>query len=273
MKSFLVSFLAMATTVIADRTMTVYNACPFTVWPALFTSSGGRPSQATGWAAPSFTKVSFNVPRDWEGRVWGRRNCDFSKNPGPSSCLVGGCNGGLECDTKTGTGVPPATLAEFKFNGAGNKDFYDVSLVDGYNLPMRIDNNVGCGIPSCPVDLGPNCPDGQKGPFDPSGFPVGCKSACTVDALNGRAGDSPNCCSGSHNTPATCPASGVTNYRYFKDNCRDAYAFAYDEPSGTALWTCPSDRNAEYTITFCPPPSTNSKEQMWGSESQTPLVL
>jgi hypothetical protein len=32
-----------------------------------------------------------------------------------------------------------------------------VSLVDGYNLPMRIDNNVGCGIPSCPVDLGPNC--------------------------------------------------------------------------------------------------------------------
>ena len=32
-----------------------------------------------------------------------------------------------------------------------------VSLVDGYNLPMRIDNNKGCGIPSCPVDLGPNC--------------------------------------------------------------------------------------------------------------------
>jgi hypothetical protein len=30
-----------------------------------------------------------------------------------------------ECDTTTGTGVPPATLAEFKFNGAGNKDFYD----------------------------------------------------------------------------------------------------------------------------------------------------
>lgn len=35
-----------------------------------------------------------------------------------------------------------------------------VSLVDGYNLPMRIDNNVGCGIPSCPVDLGPNCKSG-----------------------------------------------------------------------------------------------------------------
>jgi hypothetical protein len=33
----------------------------------------------------------------------GRRNCDFSANPGPNSCLDGGCNGGLECDKKTGT--------------------------------------------------------------------------------------------------------------------------------------------------------------------------
>ena len=32
-----------------------------------------------------------------------------------------------------------------------------VSLVDGYNLPMRIDNNKGCHIADCPVDLGPNC--------------------------------------------------------------------------------------------------------------------
>lgn len=35
-------------------------------------------------------------------------------------------------------------------------------------------------------------------------------------------------------------------------NCPNAYAFAYDEPSGTALWTCPTSKNAAYTITFCP---------------------
>ncbi|KAJ7246857.1 thaumatin family-domain-containing protein, partial [Mycena haematopus] len=188
------------------------------------------------------------------------------------------------CDTKTGTGVPPATLAEFKLSittvcphpphGLSFlTSLRPVSLVDGYNLPMRIDNNVGCGIPSCPVDLGQNCPGAQKGPFDKSGFPVGCKSACTVDALNGRAANSPNCCSGSHNTPATCPASGVTNYRYFKDNCPNAYAFAYDEPSGTALWSCPSDKNAAYTITFCPPHAKSCEEQMWGSEDQTRLLF
>jgi hypothetical protein len=27
--------------------------------------------------------------------IQGRRNCDFSVNPGPNSCLDGGCNGGL----------------------------------------------------------------------------------------------------------------------------------------------------------------------------------
>ncbi|KAF7351579.1 hypothetical protein MSAN_01590400 [Mycena sanguinolenta] len=248
MKSVIALSVAMASTAAAQRTMT---ACPFTIWPALFTSAGTIPSQTTGWAADAYTSVSFQVAEDWDGRIWGRRDCDFSTNPGPNSCLDGGCNGGLVCDVNTGTGVPPATLAEFNFNGGGN-DWYDVSLVDGYNLPMRIDNNVGCGVPSCPVDLGPNCPALLQGPYDSSGFPVGCKSACYVDALNGNAANSPNCCSGQYDTAATCPPSGVTDYSYFKDNCPDAYAYAYDESSGTALWSCTSSLNAAYTITFCP---------------------
>jgi hypothetical protein len=43
-------------------------------------------------------------------------------------------------------GVPPATLAEWTLQGDGNRDFYDVSLVDGYNIPMRIDNTAGCPV-------------------------------------------------------------------------------------------------------------------------------
>lgn len=39
---------------------------------------------------------------------------------------------------------------------------------------------------------------------------------------------------------------------YTEDNCPDAYAYAYDESSGTALWTCDSGLNADYTLTFCP---------------------
>ena len=110
----------------------------------------------------------------------------------------------------------------------------------------------------------------MKGPFDSTGFPVGCKSACEAN-LDGNQADSPNCCSGSHNTAATCPPSGVAYYSYFskcsagspsdtqllttgpaEGNCPNSYAYAYDESSGTALFTCASSLKADYTITFCP---------------------
>ncbi|KAF5385532.1 hypothetical protein D9757_006730 [Collybiopsis confluens] len=36
-----------------------------------------------------------------------------------------------------------------------------------------------------------------------------------------------------------------------ESNCPDSYAYAFDESSGTALWTC-SNIAADYTVTFCP---------------------
>jgi len=257
MKSLSLAISAAYLSGVAGRTFTVYNACPFTIWPAIFTDlnvAPNVPNYPTGWAADAYTAVSFTVPNNWQsGRIWARRDCDFTTNPGPNSCLDGGCNGGLLCDPHTGTGVPPATVAEWTLGSNGGPDYYDVSLVDGYNLPVRIDNNVGCPVASCPVDLGPNCPTAIKGPFDSTGFPVGCKSACDAN-LDGNQADSPNCCSGSFDTPATCPSSGVAYYSYFKSNCPNSYAYAYDESSGTALWTCSSSLNADYTLTFCPPP-------------------
>lgn len=72
----------------------------------------------------------------------------------------------------------------------------------------------------------------------------------TPDSAN-----SPNCCTGDYDTAATCPSSGVEYYSYFKDNCPNSYCYAYDESSGTALWTCDASLEADYTITFCPPSS------------------
>ncbi|KZT19042.1 thaumatin-like protein [Neolentinus lepideus HHB14362 ss-1] len=242
MKAFLTSATLSAVSLVSARTFTVYNHCPFTIWPAMFTdlnAGSAVPDYPTGWEAASYMSVSFSVPDNWTaGRIWARRDCDFSSNPGPNSCLDGGCNGGLECDLRLGP-------------GGSDLDWYDISLVDGYNLPARIDNNVGCGIPSCPVDLGPNCPSPLKGPFDSSGFPVGCKSACDAN-LDGNQSNSPNCCTGQYNTAATCKPSGVADYSYFKDNCPNSYVYAYDESSGAALWTCNATLNADYTLTFCP---------------------
>ncbi|KAI0768096.1 Osmotin thaumatin-like protein [Trametes elegans] len=230
------SFLAAVTLAVlaanaSARTFTVTNKCSFTVWPAIFTDlnvGSATPDQPTGWEQAAGQTVSFNVPVNWQaGRIWGRRGCDFSTStPGPTQCLDGGCNGGLECDPHTGTGVPPATVAEFTLGINGAPDNYDVSLVDGFNLPLRIDNNKNCPVGDCPVDLNANC----------LGDPT----------------NNPNCCTGTHNTPATCPPSGVQFYDYFKGNCKNSYAYAYDESSGTALFTCDAALAADYTITFCP---------------------
>ena len=86
--------------------------------------------------------------------------------------------------------------------------------------------------------------------------------------------DSANCCSGSHSTPQTCPPSGVQFYSYFsasfysglsseciysmasrhfiESKCPNSYVYAYDESSGSALWTCGQEQHSDYTITFCP---------------------
>lgn len=141
--------------------------------------------------------------------------------------------------------------SEFTLGASDGLDYYDVSLVDGYNLPVSITNTAGCGEADCGVDLGPDCPAALQGPYDSTGFPVGCKSACEAN-LDGDQANSPNCCSGQYDTAATCPPSGVAYYSYFKDNCPNSYVYAYDESSGTALWTCPSSSNADYTVTFCP---------------------
>ncbi|KAF6745685.1 Osmotin thaumatin-like protein [Ephemerocybe angulata] len=233
--------LTAATTSAAARQISVVNGCSFT----LFTdkrAGGGIPSQATGWIAPPSTRTTFTVPDNWKaGRIWVIIICEQSLKPGASSCLTGGCAGGLLCDPDTGT-CGPVTLTEFTFDGLS--DWTDVSLVDGFNIPVRITNTGGCAVTECPVDLNPNCPPSLKGPFDASGAPVGCKSNCAAT------GDSASCCTESHNTAATCPASGVAFYSYFKNACPTAIAFPYDESN--TLITCPSSKKVDYTVTFCP---------------------
>ena len=80
------------------------------------------------------------------------------------------------------------------------------------------------------------------------------------------------CLAPDHNTQETCPPSGSGSYGYFsaytlyigcfdsrltgcttEQFCPNAYAYAYDESSQSALWTCNATLQADYTITFCPP--------------------
>ncbi|GLT63327.1 hypothetical protein SLA2020_359000 [Shorea laevis] len=132
--------------------------------------------------------------------------------------------------------VPPATLAEFTL-GSGTKDFYDVSLVDGYNLPMFVEASSGsgeCAKTGCETDLNKRCPAELRVVGDDA-----CKSACEAF------GRPEYCCKGTYGTPATCKPSLYS--QIFKSACPRSYSYAYDD--ATSTFTC---TGADYTITFCP---------------------
>lgn len=113
--------------------ITVSNQCQETIWPGIVTQGGTAPT-AQGFALNPGTSKTISVTPDWQGRVWGRTNCTFSNGQSQGQCTTGEC-GQLDCRQ---AGNPPATLAEFTMAGSQDQTFYDISLVDGYNLPMAI---------------------------------------------------------------------------------------------------------------------------------------
>ncbi|KAF8259025.1 thaumatin-like protein [Lactarius quietus] len=217
----------------------------------LLTDSDPAPNQPAGWLAPSSSNVSFTVSDDWMGQIWGRRDCNFTTNPGADSCLDGGCPGGLLC---TEPGQSPVTTAEFTLSTDTDiPDFYDISLINGFNMPMRIDNTADCGVPGCNVDLSANCqscPLPLQEPYQPTGFPTGCNSACAA-GLAPDPNNDPNCCTGKFDNSETCVTSGVQYYIYFKSNCPNTNVYIFDVVDSNPLFTCPSASKANYIVTFC----------------------
>ncbi|CAK7329512.1 unnamed protein product [Dovyalis caffra] len=215
-------------------TFTFANKCEYTVWPGILANAGSPRLDSTGFELPRDSSRSFIAPTGWSGRFWARTGCNFDES-GAGTCSTGDCGSGqVECN---GLGAaPPATLAEFTL-GSGGQDFYDVSLVDGYNLPMVVEGNGGsgmCASTGCTSDLNSQCPQELK-----SGEGDACKSACEAF------GSPEYCCSGAFNTPATCKPSVYSEM--FKAACPKSYSYAYDD--ATSTFTC---SGADYTVTFCP---------------------
>ncbi|KAI8359883.1 thaumatin [Choanephora cucurbitarum] len=171
-------------------------------------------------------KHTINPPVGWSGRVWGRINCSGDK------CFESGMGS-------------PATLAEFHFMEDG-KVYYDISLVDGFNLPMVVtptvktdaltgSNNHWCTSTSC--SSLPKCPSGFE-VNDAKGKFAGCKSACT------KFNTDEYCCTGNFNSGDTCTTNSYASA--VKDACPEAYSYAYDD--STSVFMCTSNA---YTVTIC----------------------
>ncbi|KAL6981668.1 hypothetical protein U1Q18_023293 [Sarracenia purpurea var. burkii] len=215
---------------------TLKNRCGTTIWPGIQAGAGKPQLMNGGFELNPGETINIHAPTGWFGRFWGRNGCSFDQF-GRGKCVTGDCNGGVRECAGAG-GEPPATLAEFTLNTP--LDFYDVSLVDGFNIPVSIVPSGGssgeCKSIKCHSNLNQRCPNELQ--VKRNDYIVACKSACL--AFNRPQ----YCCTGTYNNPNDCKP---TNYsRVFKDSCPTAYSYAYDDSS--SLFTCDG---ADYVITFC----------------------
>ncbi|GJW95294.1 G-type lectin S-receptor-like serine/threonine-protein kinase [Tanacetum coccineum] len=88
----------------SGTTITVVNECGFTVWPGIL----GRPVLNVSGTGCTFQCV------------------------GHGSCATGDCGGEMECNGRNYT--QPVTILELDVNTV-TYDFYNVSLMKGFNLP------------------------------------------------------------------------------------------------------------------------------------------
>uniref|UniRef100_A0A1I7TX80 Thaumatin-like protein n=1 Tax=Caenorhabditis tropicalis TaxID=1561998 RepID=A0A1I7TX80_9PELO len=229
-KLILVVFLLTATA--ESRNITIYNKCSFTIWPGIL--GPGNPSEG-GFRLDTGDRKTIQVDDYWSaGRIWARTGCDEYFN-----CETGFCRNSEQCNGAEG--FPPASLAEFSLKSYGGQDFYDVYLVNGYNLPIQINPIGGSGCNpagGCVKDINTECPDflSVKGR---NGNTVACKSGCLGYNTDQE------CCRGDYGTPDKCQPSQTA--QMFKDACPTAYSYAFDD--NTSRFTCQS--TASYIVKFC----------------------
>jgi len=224
--------------------VTFVNAVNQTIWVAGAEQTAQPALPTTGWVLPPGQHVTISVPDRWNGRFWGRTGCRFDGS-GHGHCQSGDCAGLFQCRRY---GAIPATLAEFNLNSWRNLDFYDVSMVDGSNLPMYINiasgstkdpiSPTGCSAHGCTNPV--NCPSALQ--VHTGGAVVGCESACGVF------GTDQYCCRGRWASRAACdPTKWPVNYAaVFKQ--AEPYAYSYADDDATSTFTCTGE--CGYRITF-----------------------
>ncbi|KAG2682806.1 hypothetical protein I3760_10G002000 [Carya illinoinensis] len=220
--------------------ITFTNNCPRTIWPGTLTSDQNPQLSTTGFELASKASRSLDVQAPWKGRFWARTRCSTDAS-GKFSCETADCASGQVACNGNGA-IPPASLVEINIAENGGQDYYDVSLVDGFNLPVSVATQGGtgeCKTSSCSSNVNAVCPT-ELQVKGSDGSVLACKSACT--AFN----QPQYCCTGDFSTPDKCPP---TNYSMiFENQCPQAYSYAYDDQNST--FTCSGGPN--YVITFCP---------------------
>ena len=225
---------------IGDQTLPrkfyIFNACSYDIWTFTQLKPGNTfPNNNAPLMIAAGEMQVVGASSGLTGRIWPRSECTGTGN-------------NVKC-AQTGND----TLAEFTLDAGMKSDWYDISLVDGFTIPLSIIQlsapwtpdpsyvpggkllgDGQCGSPVCAVDLDVNCPASQQ-KKDSMGKVVEC--------VNGQSSNG-----GHGSTPVTS---------YMKMGCPTSYTYPYDDPQ--SLFTCPCvEQNngvgaKDYEIVYCPP--------------------
>ncbi|KAI9110257.1 hypothetical protein K1719_018699 [Acacia pycnantha] len=136
---------------VASTTFSMVNKCSYTIWPSILSNAGVVPLSSTGFVLQTDESKTISAPTSWGSHLWGQTQC-AQDSTSKLSCLTCDCGSGkLKCEGKGAS--PPAMLAEFTIDGVGGLEFFDVSLVDRYNVPMMVvpqgDSSENCTSMGC----------------------------------------------------------------------------------------------------------------------------
>lgn len=228
-------------------------------------------------------------------RYWPMFRCDESGG----SCLLGGSGGpGEVCDEKVGCAPAIDSKFEATFGEVGKPcntsfppgeydgcDWLDVSFVDGFTVPFKLDINGECkarfanvtghktidcskiSVNSCPVqeDMGKAGSNVNLQAIHPTtGEVVGCYSPCSKLTFRNWNNEiamhhTPQddvakdyCCPTPPESPEACRAGPVKDTQFVQavhHMCPGVYGYSYDD--GVGLLTCPAGTTYEMTF-YCP---------------------
>jgi Thaumatin family len=164
---------------------------------------------------------------------------------GRGGCETGACGGRFQCDD---WGAIPATLAEYDMDAFDDLDFYDVSMVDGSNLPMYINSEQGATrdrISPDGCEAGHGCTRMVRCPaalqVHRRGQIVACISPCA------RFDTDRYCCRGKFASGCNPATTWPIDYaRVFKR--AEPYAYSWSGDNATSVFTCAG--GCDYRITF-----------------------
>ncbi|CAI8595492.1 unnamed protein product [Vicia faba] len=122
------------------------NGCKYRVWPASSSTAGNTHLEIGNFSLNTGDEFKVWAPSTWSGHIWGRTRCINNLSTGGNfSCITGDCGTGKQsCDGMRG--LPLATLAEFRLSNNSGAHFYNISVIEGFNIPIEVTTmGASCG--------------------------------------------------------------------------------------------------------------------------------